>query len=142
MNTKKFRTRQEFTKRINPKGKNYIIGLDAGYSSMKVYYEGGHFCFPSFLRAVSKEMLTVPSPEDILYKDQNGEMYIIGTTAQNMISVNDTNDTESELFGRKRYVQKSFQILCNTAIALALDDKKDNREIIVQTGLPAMEERY
>lgn len=136
LNTKKIRTRQEFTKRINPKGKNYIIGLDAGYSSMKVYYEGGHFCFPSFLRAVSKEMLTVPSSKDILYKDENGEMYIIGTTAQNMISVNDTNDTESELFGRKRYVQKSFQILCNTAIALALDDKKDNREIVVQTGLP------
>lgn len=137
MNTKNFRTKQEFIKRINPKGKDFIIGLDAGYSSMKVYHENGHFCFPSFIKHVSEELLTIPGADDILYRDlETNDLYMIGKTAQNMVSSTDTNDTESELFSRKRYTQKSFHILCVTAIALALDGKKDNREIVIQTGLP------
>lgn len=137
LNTKKFRTRQEFHKKTSPKGKHYIIGLDAGYSAMKVYYENGYFCFPSFTKAVTENQLTVPGPNDILYKDiETGEMYMIGKTAQEMVSSTDTNDTEGELFSRKRYTQKSFQILCTVAIALALPEKKDNRELLIQTGLP------
>ena len=137
MNTKKFKTRQEFNQKINPKGKHYIIGLDAGYSSMKVYHENGYFCFPSFVKKISEEKLTISSEEDILYRDiETGDLYMIGTTAQKMVSSTDTNDTESELFSRKRYTQKSFQILCNVAIAIATQFKKDNREIVIQTGLP------
>ena len=47
MKTSKFRTRQEFIKRFtHPKSKReYVIGLDAGYSSMKCFYENGYFCF-------------------------------------------------------------------------------------------------
>lgn len=137
MNTQKYKTRQEFNQKINPKGKQFIIGLDAGYSSMKVYHENGYFCFPSFIKKVSEEKLTISSKEDILYRDiETGELYMIGVTAQKMVSSTDTNDTESELFSRKRYTQKSFQILCNVAIAMAAQYKKDNREIIIQTGLP------
>lgn len=137
MDTKKYRTRQETNAKINPKGKHYIIGLDAGYSGMKVYYETGYFCFPSFIRQVMENSLTVPADEDILYRDlETGEMYMVGKTAQEMVSSTDTNDTEEELFSRKRYTQKAFHILCNTAIAMAIKDKKDNREIMIQTGLP------
>ena len=42
MNTRNFRTRQEFKNMTNPKGKDYIIGLDVGYSSTKVFYENGY----------------------------------------------------------------------------------------------------
>lgn len=137
MDTKKFRTKQEMNSKISPKGKHYVIGLDAGYSGMKVYYENGYFCFPSFIKQVSENALTVPASEDILYRDlETGEMYMVGKTAQQMVSSTDTNDTEEELFTRKRYTHKSFRILCNTAIAMAMKDKKDNREIVIQTGLP------
>lgn len=137
MDTKKFRTKQEFRKKISPKSKHYIIGLDAGYSSMKVFYETGYFCFPSFIQQVEEELLTIPGSDDILYRDtETGELYMIGRTAQEMMSSTDTNTTEGELFSRKRYTQNSFQILCNAAIALATEEKKDNREIMIQTGLP------
>lgn len=135
MNTKKFRTRQEFCDRINPKGSHYIIGLDAGYSSMKVYYEGGYFCFPSFIKSVTEEQLTVPSPDDILYRDPSG-LYMLGRTAQEMVESTDTNDTEGELFSRKRYGNRSFHIICNAALAIALRKQKDGRIPVIQTGLP------
>lgn len=138
MNTKTFRTRHEFAKKINPKGKDYIIGLDAGYSSMKVFYENGYFCFPSFVKKLPSENLSVFSEKDILYKDlDTGEVFMVGYTAQEMISSTDTNDTEGELFSRKRYGNRHFHILCNTAIGIASLEKKDNRDIFIQTGLPA-----
>lgn len=136
MNTKKFRTRQEFQDRIQPKGSHYIIGLDAGYSSMKVYYETGYFCFPSFVKAVSEDQLTIQTQEDILYRDANGDLFILGKTAQNMVGSTDTNDTESELYSRKRYTSRSFHILCNAALALALQKQRDGRTAVIQTGLP------
>lgn len=138
MNTKKFRTRQEFIRKQNPKGKNYVIGLDAGYSSMKVFYEGGYFCFPSFAKRLDKEMLDIPTENDIFFKDHNtGDTYLIGRAAQEMISSGDTNDTDGEMFSRKRYASRMFRILCQTAIGIATADKRDTREIVVQTGLPS-----
>ena len=49
--TNLYRTRHEF---FNipmqlPKAPKFIVGLDAGYSGMKVWYERGYFCFPSFV---------------------------------------------------------------------------------------------
>lgn len=136
VNTKKYRTRHEFHERIQPKGNHYIIGLDAGYSSMKVFHETGYFCIPSFVKRITENQLTIQSPEDLLYRDGNGELYLIGKTAQNLVSSTDTNDTESELFSRKRYSSHAFQILCNVSLALAMQKKKDNRSPVVQTGLP------
>lgn len=138
MNTGKFRTRQEIVKRFtHPKGKDYIIGLDAGYSAMKVFHENGYFCFPSFAKKLDSD-LTATDEKDIFYRDlDTGEMYILGYTAQDMINSVDTNDTEGELFSRKRYGNKKFRILCKAAIGIACMDKKDQREIVIQTGLPS-----
>ncbi len=133
----KIRTRQETVKANHPKSKCFVIGLDAGYSSMKVFFENGHFCFPSFIKKKPKNMFGFPNEKDILYEDlETGEEYFVGYTAQKMVDSNSTNDTEGELFSRKRYSNKSFKILCNVAIGMALRDKKDNREIVIQTGLP------
>lgn len=136
--TKKFRTRQEIARTAtNPKGKKYIIGLDAGYSAMKGFHENGHFCYPSYARRLSGELI-YPSEEDILYRDlDTGELFILGYSAQNMAGSAETNDTDGELFSRKRYRNRKFRILCQAAIALAIQDKKDNRELVIQTGLPS-----
>jgi len=138
LDTKKFRTRQEFRLKQNPKGTDYIIALDAGYSGMKVFYENGYFCFPSFAKKLDGDIIGGAGPDDILYRDsQTGEMYMVGRTAQDMLSAEDTNDTDGEMFARKRYSSRRFRILCQTAIALALHRKRDNRGIVIQTGLPS-----
>lgn len=136
MNSRNFRTRQEFKHLNNPKGKDYIIGLDVGYSSTKVFYENGYFVFPSFAKKVYG-MLELPNDKDILYKeDSSKDVYMVGYMAQDMVESTDTNDTDGELFSRKRYGTKVFKILCNVALAIATLNKEDNRKIVVQTGLP------
>ena len=138
MSTQKYRTKQEHKKRFNTKGKGYIIALDAGYSSMKVFYEDGYFCFPSFTKKIKNQMIPFPNEKDIVYTDlETKESYMVGQNAESMINSVDTNDTDAELYGRKRYSNKNFLILCQTALGIALMEKKDNKEIIVQTGLPA-----
>lgn len=137
MNTKKYRTRQEIITEEHPKRSKYIIGLDAGYSSMKGYHENGYFCFPSYAKKINDTMLNIAGAKDIIYHDlETNEKYMLGYTAQDMVASTDTNDTDGELYSRKRYHNKLFRILCNAAIGLALIDKNDDREIIVQTGLP------
>jgi len=137
MFTKNFRTKQEQNYKSNPKGKDFIIGLDIGYSGTKVFYEDGYFCFPSYAKKIEKGMINVPGEKDILYRDnENGEEYMVGYIAQNMMDSNDTNDTDGELYSRKRYGDKRFKITANVAIALATLNKKDSRKIVIQTGLP------
>lgn len=137
MNTNKFRTRQEIVRTYkNPKAKKYVIGLDIGYSSVKCFHENGYFCFPSYAKKVDEVLLT--GEKDILYKDvATGETYMLGYSAQEMIHSTDTNDTDAEFFSRKRYGSKLFKILCNAAIGLAMQYKNDNRDLVIQTGLPS-----
>jgi plasmid segregation protein ParM len=137
METKRFRTRQENKALNNPKGKDYIIGLDIGYSGTKVFFENGYFCFPSYAKRLDKSMMNVANDKDILYRDDDtGELYMVGYNAQDMMESTDTNDTDGELYSRKRYSDKRFRIICNTALGMATLMKKDQRKIVVQTGLP------
>lgn len=137
MNTKNFRTRQEFKAAQNPKGKDYIIGLDVGYSATKIFYESGFFVFPSYAKRLYNGMLSLDNEKDILYKDiEKNETYMVGYVAQDMIESTDTNDTDNELFARKRYNTKAFKIFCDVAIAISVWKKTDNRKVFIETGLP------
>lgn len=139
METKNFRTRQEFIDQSSPKGKSYIVALDAGYSSMKVFTENKHFCFPSYVKEINDDMLDVSSASDIKYQDgETKQVYMLGYSAQDMIESTSTSDTDGDLYGRKRYNNRNFQILCNAALGIALLEKQvdDEREIVIQTGLP------
>ena len=139
MDTKKFRTRQESGTVNYPRGKKYIIGLDAGYSGMKYFHESGYGCFPSYAKKMDDNMMSIPDSRDIFFRDDNtGDIYLVGYNAQNM--VNDTNDTDGELYSRKRYADPRFRIICYTAIGLACMPrmkKPDDRKIVIQTGLPS-----
>ena len=46
MESKKYRTRQDNKSMTNPKGKEYIMGIDIGYSGTKIFVENGCSCFP------------------------------------------------------------------------------------------------
>lgn len=136
METKKYRTKQERGALPLPKGKDYIIGLDMGYSGTKVFYENGYLCFPSYAKRLDKDMMDLPDTRDIMYRnDDNGEVYLLGYNAQHM--ADGTNDTEGELFSRNRYTGDRFRVLCHAAIGLAARGKADDRKITIQTGLPA-----
>lgn len=135
--TRKFRTKQEFKDKVNPKGQSYIMALDIGYSSVKAFYETGYFCFPSYVRKMDREP-NIASEDDILYRDlDTGELYMVGRTAQKMISSTDANDTDSETISRKRYYKEPYKIQCNCALALMLSKKKDERPVKIITGLPS-----
>lgn len=136
VDTKRFRTRQEMKMEAHPKGRGYIIGLDVGYSATKVFYENGYFVFPSYVKEVGGVM-DIASDKDIFYRGEDGRIYLVGYNAQEMMQSDDTNDTDGELFSRKRYKDKRFQIICHTAIALATQSKKDGRKVVIQTGLPS-----
>lgn len=138
MESKKYRTKQEQRNLTNPKGKDYIIGLDIGYSATKIYTENGYICFPSYAKKLDKGMLSVTDDKDILYKeDGSDEIYMVGYNAQNMTDDVSTNDTDGELFSRKRYSDKRFKIIVNVALAKATEGKNDNRELFIETGLPS-----
>ena len=137
MDTKQFRTRQEIIECANPKGKKYIIGLDVGYSGTKVFTEDKIFCFPSYVKKIEQNMLSISSSNDIMYKNlETGEMFMVGYAAQEMIASDNTNDTDGEMFSRKRYTNPNFHVICNVALGIAMKDHKDQREIVIQTGLP------
>ena len=112
MHTNEFKTRQEFQNMDAPKGEKFVIGLDIGYSAVKCFYEKGYFCFPSYVRKLDSDLF-IYGEKDILYRDlETGEQYIVGRTAMEMISTNETNITESEMYSRNRYRSKNFKILC------------------------------
>lgn len=138
MDTRQFRTRQENKHSNNPKSGDFVIGLDIGYSGVKVFYENGRFCFPSYARKMTNGMLNITDNKDILYREEDSnDIYMVGYNAQAMAEDDNTNDSDGELYSRNRYKDTRFKILCNTALGLATMGKKDNRTIFIETGLPS-----
>lgn len=140
MNVLKFRTPQEVIERRNVSLENcWLIGIDAGFSSLKGYAPNKCFCFPSYVKKV-ENMLPLSNEDDILFKDESGT-YLVGKTAQEQITSDDTSDADKELFSRNRYLSKKFHIIIMTGIALGLMDnsllkRKEEVPIKIQTGLP------
>lgn len=140
IDTKTIRTQQEIiAKRNMALPKKWILGIDAGFSSLKGFAPNKYFCFPSFAHKLDSE-LQVVNEKDILYRDESGT-YLVGASAQNQIGSDDTNETETELYARNRYANKKFKIVIATGMALGISEnlygkKSDEQEIVVQTGLP------
>ena len=140
MDTKKIRTLQEnIAKRnISLPGK-WVLGIDAGFSSLKGFAPNKYFCFPSFVHKLDSD-LQISNEKDILYRDESG-IYLVGASAQNQIGSDDTNETETELYARNRYSGKKFKIVIAVGMAIGISEniygkKKEEQEIIIQTGLP------
>lgn len=141
MNVKSLRTQQEIIARRNKTlPRKWVLGIDAGFSSLKGIAPNKYFCFPSFVQKVDPKAFTLGNEKDILYRDDSGT-YLIGTSAQNQIALDDTNETETELYARNRYSNKKFAIVVATGIAIGISEnlygrKSDEQEIVIQTGLP------
>lgn len=139
--TEDFRTKSVYIKKDNPKIDGKIpIALDIGYSSVKGYSENNAFAFPSYARHIGRSLnlLGEPSKEEIIYRDDTtGELYRVGAEAQKELSNYDTNDAESEMFGRNWYFSKIFKIISDVGLGLALTGNPIPRSpIFIMTGLP------
>lgn len=141
MNVKSLRTQQEIIARRNMTlPRKWVLGIDAGFSSLKGIAPNKYFCFPSFVQKVDPKVFSLANEKDILYRDDSGT-YLIGTSAQNQIALDDTNETETELYARNRYSNKKYKIVIATGIAIGISEnlygrKSDEQEIVIQTGLP------
>ena len=147
MNTAKFRTKTDYISRNNGEIKGtWEIGLDIGYSAVKLFSPNCVASFPSYCRKISKDFSFISSApkESIIYRDlETGEMYLVGKVAQDQIPTGDTTDSEAALYGRDRYADPMFRVnaraglgiaMMNTAKTMPMFDKKD--KVVIQTGLP------
>lgn len=147
--TQDYKTRTIFTGRQNAIAKEYWpIGLDIGYSAVKVISPNMIACFPSYAIKEDPEELHIRLGEDsgyadyrnIRYKDENGVVWSVGEDAQDSISVSDTSAASNSIYTRNRYETPMFRVLICVGLAAALRKNAyglpDGKKIAVTTGLP------
>lgn len=144
MRTREFKTRTIFNKRKNPsiEGK-WSLAIDIGFSAMKVFCPNGCFSFPSYAFKMDENPMSLgqTNDSDIFYKNlETGEMWCVGSLAQDLMKIDDTRDSISTLYNRHRYFSPMFQVITSVGLALGLTDNEfgsaKGKDICVQTGLP------
>lgn len=141
INTIDFKTKTLYLPRLNVHVKKaWGIAIDIGYSSVKTFSPNCAACIPSFAKKLNKQRIGIApeSKTQFLYEDlDTGEVWIVGELAQEMA---DEHDSESELYGRKRYFSPMFKVITRTGLALGLFDNQygspAGKPIKIQTGLP------
>lgn len=143
INTQEFCTRTAFIPRKNASTGNYWgVALDIGYSAVKGMSPNHVFCFPSYAKMFKGQMINIgePSPTDIQYRDENGVVWNVGASAQNMISSDDSNDNIYSLYGRNRYFSPMFLVLARVGLGMGLISNNfgdpTGKTMVLQTGLP------
>lgn len=141
--TNDFSTQTLFLPRRNAHtGKYWGIALDIGYSAVKGMAPNHTFCFPSFARLAPGANLSIGerAPEDIQYRNEKGEFWNVGATAQNSLTSADSNDSVQSLYGRNRYNSAMFLVIARVGLALGMLKNEHggpgDKPIFLQTGLP------
>lgn len=141
--TNAFKTRTKMIARQNPTLSNvWPVAIDVGYSSVKVFSSNMIACFPSYARKLEKgqKFLGEANNKNILYEDENGEIWLVGMYAQNMVSANEASSAASGLFIRDRFSSPMFKVITRVGLAFAMQSNKYGsplgKTLAVQTGLP------
>lgn len=142
MDTKRFKTRTEIINRGNGSVKGvFLIAVDYGYSSVKVFSQNSVAIYPSFAKRFNGELVGTLSPSHIIYRDlETDEQWLVGEAAQSDVNQDDTTISEESVFGRARYDDPMFQVLVRTGLGIGCR-KNDygspgGKPVYVQTGLP------
>ena len=145
MLTRAYRTKTIFREMNNRPvpSKYWTIGLDIGYSGVKVFSGNAAVCFPSYaIQNNSETRINLGQAEDersIRYHDSEGD-WEVGAIAQNMISVTDTSAGSMAIYGRSRYFSPMFKVIARVGIAAGIRQNRfgnpDGKQIKIQTGLP------
>lgn len=132
-----YKSRTAIIPKSNPTNKKkYIVAVDYGYSTTKVYSENKIAVFPSFAKKIPEGTDSVgnPSSTEIEYRDNDtGERWYVGEIAQ---SFAESSDTDLALYGRNRYFAPSFKVIAETGIGIGMMDGSKDKPLFVQTGLP------
>jgi plasmid segregation protein ParM len=142
--TSNFKTKTLMLERQNASCENaWGVALDIGYSAVKGFSPNSVYCFPAYARKITEEILSlaVPDPEEIRYKDLNtGEIWVVGSVAQNMIKQDESKDSITALYGRNRYYTPMFKVISRVGLALGMRANSygspNGKSLVVQTGLP------
>ena len=145
MNIYDFKTKSEYIPRKNVSVDGYWpIGIDVGYSGVKVYAPNAVLCFPSFARVRREGIAEVGKMKnsDILYRDDKGVLWDVREMANNSLSPNDVDDSMNTLYSRYRYHNPMFKTLAETSMAMAMrankiGAKKEEDKLKIVSGLPA-----
>lgn len=142
MSSKEFKTRTEIKNRVNAGSeKNWVMGLDIGYSAVKLFCANKAAVFPSYARKINENSLVLKeaSETDIRYRDKDG-VWVIGNLAYEKVNASEAVDSETELFSRNRYYSPMFKVISRTGLAIGLMantfGNPQGKNIKVQTGLP------
>lgn len=148
MDTREYRTRTIFQGADNSKLKSKVwpVGLDIGYSAVKIFSGNAIACFPSYAepsRSSLQVSLGGEGNDDeymIQYRGEDNVIWNVGASAQDSISASDTTAGSLAIFGRNRYYDPMFKVLARTGIAAGIRKSKygdpTGKRIMVQTGLP------
>ena len=148
MDTKLYRTKTIFNEMNNqPASINsnvWPIGLDIGYSAVKTFSGNAAVCFPSYAAInTGTSQINVAGNEDqnrIKYADEDGEIWDVGASAQDNISVSDTSAGSLAIYGRSRYYSPMFKVLARVGIAVGMRKNQfgdpTGKTLVLQTGLP------
>lgn len=137
MQTQTYKTKTIFNKRTNPGGSAKLteIGLDLGYSGVKVMSPIGLFAFPSYAARVpygTADSAVGSVDKNFIAYRSGGSEYFVGQAA--MDNASNTDASASGLADRDRYLNPGFKILAEVGIALGMGDTK--KPLFVSTGLP------
>lgn len=145
INTCDFKTKTMMLERKNPVvGNYYPVAIDIGYSGVKCFAPNKAFCFPSYAKKCESQLLSIAKnsldENCIQYKDENGVVWVVGSSAIDMLDTHDTKDSVNAVFGRNRYFSEMFLVLVRTSLGIALLENQygnaNSKQIVIQTGLP------
>ena len=147
MITAQYRTKTIFMEADNKKVPGvWPVGLDIGYSGVKVFSGNAIVCFPSYASVSSVESrISIASDTDddsrsIMYMDEHGTIWDVGADAQDMISVSDTSAGSLAIYGRSRYYSPMFKVIMRVGIAAGIRTNRfggpEGKALKIQTGLP------
>lgn len=147
MTTKDYKTKTMVKMAKLPVPKDtWHIGLDVGYSAVKVISPNSISCFPAYAAkekastAMLKVGLSGADEKDIIYRDENGNVWSAGENVQDSISSGDVTAGSNDIYSRNRYQDPMFKVLVRAGLAAGMRSNiygnPAGRRIIVQTGLP------
>ena len=137
-------TKTKYIKRDNksPRDDVYLIAMDIGYSSVKVFSPETVAIFPSYaVRDIGNGTAGTLSNDYIQYENlDTGEKWFVGKMAQDGLSDDDTSVSESSLYGRDRYRDPMFRVIAECGLGIACMHNQDRsynaKTICIETGLP------
>lgn len=142
MNTNDYKTKSFLKEGQNTTvASAWPIAIDIGYSAVKGMAPNKVFCFPAYAKKLKEEPQRFKKPNefDILFRDADG-IFAVGEMALSYLDEGDTNDSNMELFGRKRYTSTVFHVVALTGIGIGLMTNSlgnpEGKKVKIQTGLP------